>query len=208
MHPLLRAFLDAADGRFPPVDGGVTHVDPPARVQGVIAFTGHTYVMAPAPIRPPADIEVPPPDGYGGSHDPRYVAWLARDAVEIGVLDAVLFARGTGTGSTSLDQVDHHDHHHRVAHARSIRDDVRVYGDERGFVTLSTGLVGRLEFGVEAAPDGHGRGWGRSLIADALGLIPDGEPVFAAVSPGNARSMRAFLALGFAPIGSEQLWVV
>lgn len=208
MHPLLRAFLDAADGRFPPVDGGVTRVDSPGRVCGIVAFTGHTYVMAPGPIRPPDDSGVPSPDGYGGSHDPRYVSWLAREAAEIGVLDATLVARGTGTGSTSLDPVDHHDRHHRVAHARSIRDDVRVYGDERGFVTVSTGLVGRLEFGVEAEPDGHGRGWGRSLVADALGLVPDGEPVFAAVSPGNARSMRAFLALGFEPIGSEQLWVV
>ena len=208
VHRLLRAFLDATEGRFPPVDGGVTHVDPPGRVHGVVAFTGHTYVMAPAPIWPSDDIDVPPPDGYGGSHDPRYVSWLARDAAEIGVLDAVLFARGTGAGSASLRRTDRHDDHHRVDHARSIRDDVRVYGDERGFVTLSTGLVGRTEFGVEADPAGHNLGWGRSLVADALGLIPDGEPVFAAVSPGNARSMRAFLAVGFTPIGSEQLWVV
>ncbi|MCB0965503.1 MAG: hypothetical protein KDB37_01600 [Ilumatobacter sp.] len=208
MHPLFRALLDATEGRFPPVDGGVTHVEPPGRVQGVVAFTGHTYVMAPAPILPTDDDGVPAPDGYGGSHDPRYVAWLARDAAEIGVLDAVLFARGTGAGSAGLEPTDRHDQHHRVEHARAIRDDVRVFGDERGFVTLSTGLVGRTEFGVEADPAGHNRGWGRSLVADALGLIPDGEPVFAAVSPGNARSMRAFLALGFVPIGSEQLWVV
>jgi RimJ/RimL family protein N-acetyltransferase len=31
------------------------------------------------------------------------------------------------------------------------------------------------------------------------------EPVFAAVSPGNARSLRALLACGFTPIGSEVL---
>jgi hypothetical protein len=42
-----------------------------------------------------------------------------------------------------------------------------------------------------------------SLLVDALSLIPDGEPVFAAVSPGNARSLRTFLGLGFTPIGSE-----
>ena len=208
VHPLLQAFLDATEGRFPPVDGGVTHVEPPGRVRGVIAFTGHTYIMAPASIWPPDGTGVPPPDGYGGSHDPRYVSWVARRAVEIGVLDAVLFARGTGTVSASLELTDRHDDHHRVEHARSIRDDVRVYGDERGFVTLSTGLVGRTELGVEADPNGRARGWGRSLVADALGLIPEGDPVFAAVSPGNARSMRAFLALDFVPIGSEQLWVV
>ncbi|RIQ11374.1 hypothetical protein DY240_28965 [Jiangella rhizosphaerae] len=39
----------------------------------------------------------------------------------------------------------------------------------------------------------------------ALRLVPAGEPVFAAVTPGNARSLRAFLACGFTPVGSEVL---
>ncbi|MFC7512389.1 hypothetical protein ACFQV4_27955 [Streptomyces thermocarboxydus] len=49
-----------------------------------------------------------------------------------------------------------------------------------------------------------GRGHGRSLIADALSLVPEGEPVFAAVS-GQRPLLRAFLACGFRPIGSEVL---
>jgi hypothetical protein len=36
-----------------------------------------------------------------------------------------------------------------------------------------------------------------------LRLVPAGEPVFAAVAPGNACSLRAFLAAGFTPVGSE-----
>ena len=44
-----------------------------------------------------------------------------------------------------------------------------------------------------------------SLIAEAIHLVPEGELLFAAVSPGNARSLRAFLSLGFTPIGSECL---
>ena len=48
-----------------------------------------------------------------------------------------------------------------------------------------------------------GTGEGRSLIRDAL--VGETGPVFAAVSPGNARSLRTFLALGFAPVGSEVL---
>jgi len=36
-------------------------------------------------------------------------------------------------------------------------------------------------------------GYGRSLITDALSLVADGEPVFAAGSPGNARSLRALI---------------
>jgi hypothetical protein len=41
------------------------------------------------------------------------------------------------------------------------------------------------------------------LLRDALGHVPAGEPVFAAVAAGNARSLRAFLAVGFKPIGCE-----
>ncbi len=48
-----------------------------------------------------------------------------------------------------------------------------------------------------------GTGQGRSLVRDAL--AGETGPVFAAVSPGNARSLRTFLALGFAPVGSEVL---
>lgn len=38
-----------------------------------------------------------------------------------------------------------------------------------------------------------------------LRLVPPGERVFAAVTPGNACSLRAFLAAGLDPIGSEIL---
>ena len=48
---------------------------------------------------------------------------------------------------------------------------------------------------------------GRALLHDALGLVAAGEPVLAAVAPGNAASLRAFLACGFVPIGSEVLIV-
>jgi hypothetical protein len=90
-----------------------------------------------------------------------------------------------------------------VRYARDIRQNVDVYGDERGLITLARGLAGRRELSVEAAE--LNRGWGRALIAEGVGLVPKGELVFAAVSPGNARSLRTFLALGFVPIGSEVL---
>jgi hypothetical protein len=204
VHPLLRIFLDAADDHFPPVDGGVTRIEPYDDVRAVVAFTGHSYVMAPHPILPPSG--VPTPDGFGGSLDPHYLAWLVGPHQRIGVLDATLVRRGTGAGGAALERSGRWDDHPRVAHARSLRTDVEVYGDERGFVTLASGLAGRRELSVEAEPRGHGRGVGRSLIADALGLVPDGAPIFAAVSPGNARSLRAFLGLDFVPIGSEQQW--
>lgn len=69
-------------------------------------------------------------------------------------------------------------------------------------MTLAVGLAGRTELSVElTSPPAAGAG--RGLVLEALGLLPAGDPVFAAVSPGNARSLRAFLALGFVPIGSE-----
>lgn len=79
-----------------------------------------------------------------------------------------------------------------------------MYGDARGLVTLADGLAGRRELSIELwSPEDGTRHRGRSLLADALTLVPAGEPVFAAVAPGNARSLRSFLACGFQPLGSE-----
>ncbi|MGN9908266.1 hypothetical protein ACTMTJ_12050 [Phytohabitans sp. LJ34] len=198
-HPLLAYLLAAADGEFPPVDGACTVLPPLASgLACSVAFTGHALV---ATAHPPEAVLAQRPDGFGGSMSPDFLRWLAGPAGWIGVVDATLVARGRGGASLPLrpDAADHP----RVRHATELRHDVRVYGDARGLVTLSEGLAGRTEISVEAASEGQGRGWGRSLVHDALGLVPPGEPVFAAVSPGNARSLRAFLAVGFTPIGSE-----
>jgi hypothetical protein len=95
------------------------------------------------------------------------------------------------------------DHHPRVQIARSLRSRVEVYADERGLITLADGIAGRREVSIEAGEESRGRGRGRALLGELLGIVPTGEPVFAAVSPGNARSLRAFLAAGFVPVGSE-----
>lgn len=200
-HPLLQYFHDAADGRFPPVDGRVTVV--PALGRGLecsVAFTGHAVV---ATGLPGEAVDARGADGFGGSMAPDFLRFLAGPGGWIGVLDAVVVARGAG-GPAALGEREGLADHHRVRHARELREDVRVFGDERGFVTLAAGLAGRLELGIELdAPEGDASGRGRALLLDALTLVPPGEPVFAAVSPGNARSLRAFLAAGFAPVGSE-----
>lgn len=152
----------------------------------------------------PADaVRARQPDGFGASLAPDFLRWLAGARGWIGVVDLTLVASGRGGGTLPefRDAADHP----RVRHATALRSDVSVYGDHRGLVIVAAGLAGRRELSVEAEPEGRGRGWGRSLITDALGLVPDGEPVFAAVSPGNARSLRAFLAVGFVPIGAEVL---
>jgi RimJ/RimL family protein N-acetyltransferase len=93
-----------------------------------------------------------------------------------------------------------------VEYARETRIDVCVLGDDRGFVTLGRGLAGRIELGFEVHDEGRrGRGFGRELLLDALTAVPAGEPVFAACSPGNARSLRCLLAAGFRLLGAEVL---
>jgi hypothetical protein len=198
-HPLLPHLLAAADGRFPPVDGGCTVLPPlPGGLACSVAFTGHAFV---ATARPPAAVLARGPDGFGAATAPDFLRWLAGPTGWIDVIDATLVARGTGGPGlpARLDAASHP----RVQQAKSLRRDVRVYGDERGLVTLAVGLAGRTELSIEAEPAGQGRGWGRSLLRDALGLVRAGEPVFAGVAPGNARSLRAFLAVGFVPLGSE-----
>lgn len=199
-HPLLTFFLDAADGRFPPVDGRVTVLPPlPAGLECSVAFTGHAVIATALTARAVYDQK---PDGFGASLSPDFLRYLAGGKGWIGVTDATLTARGTG-GSPRLHPLADADDHPRVRHARQLRSNVTVRGDERGLITLADGLAGRRELSIELHHSNDSHGHGRSLLADALSLIPAGETVFAAVSPGNARSLRAFLACGFTPIGSE-----
>ncbi len=197
-HPLLPLLIAAANDSFPPVDGNVTVLPPLGNGwECSVAFTGHAVV---ATTKPAAEI-TPRADGFGGSMSPDFLRYLAGPAGFIGVIDVMLVARGTG--KSTLPVLSGADDHPRVRYAKEIRTGVNVYGDERGLITLAEGLAGRRELSVEAAEPN--RGWGRALIAEGLGLVPEGELVFAAVSPGNARSLRTFLGLGFVPIGSEVL---
>ncbi|SCK10000.1 hypothetical protein [Streptomyces sp. WMMB 322] len=203
-HPLLGLFLAAAGGRFPPADGGVTVLGPlPRGLECSVAFTGHAVIATSLPAE---EVEAMRPDGFGGSLSPDVLRALAGPAGTIGCVDATLTARGTG-GTPRLPGRPCLQDHPRVLHARELRTDVRTFGDERGLVTLAEGLAGRREISTELhdTAGNAGRGLGRSLVRDALSLVPAGEPVFAAVSPGNARSLRAFLAAGFTPVGSESV---
>jgi len=199
-HPLLTHFLNAADGHHPPVDGGVTVLPPLAHgLECSVGFTGHAFV---ATALPAPQVTAAGPDGFGGALTPDFLRLLAGAGGWIDSIDVTLFARGTG-GPAALPAREDLRDHDRVRYAHTIRDDVHVHGDERGFVTVASGLAGRTELSIELDEPGRVTGAGRALLRDALTLIPAGEPVFAAVAPGNARSLRAFLATGFTPIGSE-----
>jgi hypothetical protein len=167
-------------------------------LEAVVGFTGHGVV---ATALPEAAVLARGVDGFGGCFEPSFLCWLAGPLGWLDSIDVTLVARGRGNGR--LPRRSDLDDHPRVRHARLLRADVEVYGDERGLVTLATGLAGRRELSIEIPTEHAGRGLGRSLLHDALGLVSAGEPVFAAVAPGNARSLRAFLSLGFTPLGSE-----
>ena len=198
MHPLLKAMLEAAEGRFPPADGGVSVVPPyDPRLRAVISFTGHSVIAGDVDA---AEAAAHGADGFGGAMKPAALTWLAGPDGHVGDIDATLVGRGRGGGSGLTERPDLMGHP-RVAYALSQRREVRVFGDDRGLTTLAKGIAGRLEISVEAAE--AGRGAGRGLVEAALGEVAAGAPVFAGVSPGNARSLRMFLALGFTPICAE-----
>jgi hypothetical protein len=200
-HVLGHVLTDAAHGRFPEPDGRVEIVAPwKAGVAGVVALTGRAYV---ATTRDAREVLAQGPDGYGKALDPTFIAWLAGADGWCDCLDVLVAGVGTGRGGPQLRE--DLTHHRRLRHARQVRDDVVVHGDDRGMITLGTGIGGLQEIGVEVPAPERNRGAGRSLVADALGLVPAGEPVLGAVAPGNAASLRAFLAAGFRPVGAAHL---
>ena len=99
--------------------------------------------------------------------------------------------------------------HDRVARADRYLERIRVLTtpEEDGVLILGHGLAGRLEVSLELDEAARGRGLGRRMIRAARSLAPEGEMLFAQVAPGNAASLRAFLAAGFVPIGAEVLFL-
>jgi hypothetical protein len=175
----------------------------PAGWWAIVALTGHAYVLADVD---PCELLARGADGFGGASTPDVQRFLAGPGVELGSLDVGLV--GAGEAGPVLPRRDDFDEHPRVARAREHRRDVEVYADDDGLVLLGRGLVGRLELAMELFdPAGAGGvGQGRRLIRAGLATLPPGEHCWAQVSPGNAASLRALLACGFVPIGSEILF--
>ena len=206
VHPIGEVLSRAVDGDFPAVDGGWRRVEPwRSGVEGVVAFTGHAYLAVDDEISD-GTLSGLGPDGFGGASNPRLVSRLAGSGW-IDALDIVLVARGTGGEPTLVPRSDLRNHP-RAEHATSVRSDVATFGyaapDDHTLVTLSTGLGGLPEVGLETDPaKDH---VGADVVRDALTLLPEGEVVVAACAPGNARALRAFLSAGFEPVASVQLW--
>ncbi|MFB9357605.1 GNAT family N-acetyltransferase [Actinoplanes nipponensis] len=160
-----------------------------------------------------ADVDRPWLDSFLGTGDdlsaplsPLFLRALEeRLRLSAGNIDAVLLAPpAPGKPSVALSRIADSDHP-RVVRARRYRDDVRIWTCGPGVLMLGRGLGGRWEAAVEVEPGARNGGLGRTLAAAARHLVPGGRPVWAQVAPGNAASLRAFLAAGYDPVGAEVL---
>ena len=211
-HPLAGLIAGAAAGRFPGQDGG-WHRVPPWRpgLEAVISFTAHA-VFAMAPDITDTRLAALGADGFGGAHDPRLITALAGPDGWIDVLDMLMAGRGTGQAGVAPRLVGRPDlaTHPRAQFAARIRSNPQVLGypDPRrsAVAIISRGIAGLTELSFELEPGWRRQGGGAGLAADALGVVPAGQLVVAAVAPGNAASVRALLSAGFVPLGSLQLF--
>ncbi|MEV0439249.1 GNAT family N-acetyltransferase [Streptomyces spectabilis] len=202
----------AARGEFPAADGATTVVPQPSpRDAGVMSFTAHTVVFTdedPDWVR--AAVAAAGCDPLAATMNPRFLtAFADRTGRAVDTIDLVTAASAVdgppdpALGLRVLDDPDHP----RVARALKRRDDVRVWAsDAGGVVTLGRGVAGRWEVSVEVAESARHRGLGRALASAARCLVPGGGVVWAQQAPGNARSVRAFQAAGFRPVGAEALF--
>jgi len=127
--------------------------------------------------------------------------------VEADALDSLLLA-GPLPGAPPIELTRLTDHEHpRVARALRYRTDVRVWTSEHGVLILGRGVADRWEVAVEVSPAAQNGGHGRALASAARHLVPENRPVWAQIAPGNASSLRAFLAAGYQPVGSEVLLI-
>ncbi|MEU1476341.1 GNAT family N-acetyltransferase [Streptomyces sp. NPDC005760] len=201
----LRDILDAAArGVFPPADGSTTVVPQAChREAGVLSFTAHSVVFTDEdPEWIHATLRGLDCDALAATMNPRFLtALLDRTGRRSETIDAMLVADPLpGEPPLALREIEDASHP-RITYARRRRDDIRAWTAEGGVLVTGRGVGGRLEVSVEVDEDVRQRGLGRALVTAARHLVE--EPLWAQVSPGNARSMRAFQAAGYRPVGAE-----
>jgi GNAT superfamily N-acetyltransferase len=206
VHPLRRVLDAAARGAFPPMDGRIEVVGSTGgRTDAIVAFTAHFVLAADVDA---AEIAAHVPDGeLSRPLSPSFLGWLRdRYGLTAASQDALFVAIGDAGGAPPWLRRDDSVEHPRVERAsRSRAIDAVWWTDDGSVVMVGRGLCGRWEVGYEVAPDARGKGAGRRLVAAAKGLVPEGEPLWAQVAPGNAASMRSTLAAGFVPVAAEVL---
>jgi len=200
----------AARGQFPPPDGSTTVVPQPShRDAGVIAFTAHSVVFTdedPQWVRTTlAGLDC---DELAATMNPRFLAaLLERTGRSVDTIDLLTVATALpGDPPLRLREIADPDHP-RVMRARKRRDDVRVWTADGGVLILGRGVAGRWEAAIEVDEELRHRGMGRALATATRHLVPGGEAVWSQQAAGNARSVRAFQAAGFRPVGAEALLI-
>ncbi|WP_405844256.1 GNAT family N-acetyltransferase [Streptomyces platensis] len=206
--PLSTLLTAAARGSFPPADGSVTVLPPPSpRDTGVLAFTCHAVVFA--DVEPSWVHDRITPGDLSAPLSPPFLTALAeRLGREADTIDMVTVAEPL-PGPPPLELVETTDRGHpRITRALRHRDGVRAWTSAGGgTLILGRGVGGRWELALEVDATAQGHGLGRELAYAARHLLPAGEPLWAQVAPGNARSVRGVLAAGFVPVGAEVLMV-
>lgn len=207
MAESLRDVLDAAArGAFPPDDGRTTVVPQHAhRDAGVIAFTAHSVVFTDEDPKWVHDtLRTVGCDALAAPMNARFLAaFLERTGRTTDTIDTLVVGSPLpGRPPLVLTEVADPGHP-RAVRARTYRDGVRLWAADGGVVVLGRGVAGRLEVAVEVDEEVRHRGLGRLLVTAARHLA--GESVWAQVSPGNARGLRAFQAAGYVPVGAEAL---
>jgi hypothetical protein len=194
-------------GEFPPDDASLTLLSqPPDGDAAVLAFTGHIVVAA--------DVDSAWLSGHlrpgelSEAFTPPFLGALAdRTGRRVPAIDLVTLAPfRAGDPLVRLTPAPSSDHP-RVRRAHRYRSSVQVWTTPGGLIAVGRGLAGRWEVAIEVEPAYANRGLGRSLALAARSLVPDGRPLWAQIAPGNAASVRAFLAAGFVPVGQEALLV-
>ncbi|GGO57639.1 GNAT family N-acetyltransferase [Streptomyces lasiicapitis] len=202
----------AARGDFPPADGGTTVVPQPShRDAGVVAFTAHSVIFTdedPRWVR--STLAAVDCDPLAATMSPRFLAAFqdrtGRSTDTTDLLTVAAALAGPPDAALGLRELDDPDHP-RVARARKRRDDVRVWATaDGGVLVIGRGVAGRWETAVEVEEDVRHRGLGRALATAARHLVPAGDVLWAQQATGNARSVRAFQAAGFRPVGAEALF--
>src|SRR4029077_13283967 len=189
--PLAVLLDDVAAGWFPPADGGVTFVPPPApRDAGVIGFTAHAVIFTDAD---PAWVTAQLPGGdLSAPLSPAFLQALCartnREAHTIAML-CVASPRPGPPGISLTPEPD--PAHPRIARALRYRDEVRLWRADGGVVLIGRGVAARWEASIEVDPGRRGGGIGRALAAAARHLVPGGAPLWAQISPANPASVRA-----------------
>ncbi len=176
----------------------------------MIAFTAHSVVFTdedPAWVR--ATLASLDCDALAATMHPRFLnALLERTGRTTDTIDLLTVASAL-PGDPPLELREITDPvHPRVVSARRRRDGVRVWAVDGGVLVLGRGVAGRWEVAVELEEGARHRGLGRALATAARHLVPEGEPLWSQQAAGNARSIRAFQAAGFRPVGSEALLLV